>query len=264
MLGITQTALVSALLFIAAAVQGHPVQDEHSNLHGLRHCATGKYNVPEQNITNSTQGVPFRNGTHAHEARSYYSRDFRWTIRNIQVCWEPYKPRRVFGKQYDQHSNLKEWSQRAVESSWGAQANKISFHGWKTCKEEEVGIRIAIASDEDPHTTGMGTQLNGRRKGMTLYAPLDIKSNYERWKLVDGIAIHEFGHALGFNHEHNRPDTDRTKCSVFDGPQTDTWIRPGPYDPQSVMNYCADRKGERTRLTELDKAGFLAAYPPLR
>ena len=48
-------------------------------------------------------------------------------------------------------------------------------------------------------------------------------------------SLHEFGHLLGLEHEqmHNE-----SKCELFpDSPYEDS-VMVGPYDKESVMNYC--------------------------
>lgn len=73
-----------------------------------------------------------------------------------------------------------------------------------------------------------------------------------------GDAVHEFGHLLGFSHDHlsiNAPDCIDLNVSMEQRQQGMTY-----YDPKSVMNYCnVDRwKGE---LSPADICSVRVAYP---
>jgi hypothetical protein len=50
-------------------------------------------------------------------------------------------------------------------------------------------------------------------------------------------AIHEFGHALGFSHEQNRPDTPES-CTAEKDKNSDGYMPIGGWDLYSIMNYC--------------------------
>jgi serine protease len=76
----------------------------------------------------------------------------------------------------------------------------------------------------------------------------------ERPQLV-GILRHELGHALGFRHEHTRPNSGR----CFE--DTD-WSVLTEYDPYSVMHYpqCNGRGDWSLTLTDRDKSGAACLY----
>jgi hypothetical protein len=78
--------------------------------------------------------------------------------------------------------------------------------------------------------------------------------------------LHEFGHALGLAHEHQRDDVDATLCSEKDygGPVADGHLT--PYDPRSVMHYMFSTCGIKgnygyTGLSNYDRLGLRILYP---
>jgi hypothetical protein len=78
--------------------------------------------------------------------------------------------------------------------------------------------------------------------------------------------LHEFGHALGLIHEHDRSDVDRTLCREkgFGGTVSTGWIT--GYDPFSAMHYEFKPCGiagnyAHTGLSALDRLTLHIAYP---
>jgi len=120
------------------------------------------------------------------------------------------------------------------------------------------GIRILI-KDGRPFTKGLGKNLAGVVDGMMLnftYENFNTNCKSYRYDCIEVHAVHEFGHALGIDHEQSRPDAPT--CTENDQtPSGDGLI--GPYDPHSVMNYCDDNDWDGLSAGDIETVNFL--YP---
>jgi Astacin (Peptidase family M12A) len=180
--------------------------------------------------------------------------------RIIYVCWE---------NPTQENALAREWVRDQIEKTW-QKHTKLEFRGWQRCAEENRGIRIVIR-DDGPRVEQFGKNLDGVKNGMVLNA------TFRNWNTVfsaDGrtcqdadlrgscirtIAAHEFGHALGFAHEQNRPDTPG-ECRAEHGQgQLEEKILT-PYDSHSVMNYCNPKYGNFGELSALDIKAAQALY----
>ena len=172
----------------------------------------------------------------------------------IFVCWE--NPTPEFASQMAS-------VRKAVTDSWQANST-LKFQGWENaCASNSVGIRIQIA-DVGPHTKGLGRQIDGMKNGMVLnftfnnWSPTCKDATmYE--KCVTSIGVHEFGHAIGFAHEQNRPDTPGECTEAPQGTSGDVMLT--PWDKNSVMNYCNPVYNNDGKLSPYDIISVKKAYP---
>jgi hypothetical protein len=170
-----------------------------------------------------------------------------WTIVQIPVCWENPMPA---------NDGVRTNIRNAIAATWEANS-EIRFIGWRQCVPNSKGIRIQLGSTPGDNQVSfvrqLGSAIDGVKNGMFL--------NLNRTPIAP-VAVHEFGHALGFAHEHGRPDSpawcrDKPNSGVGD-------IFMTPWDINSVMNYCNPLANNNGQLSAHDIAGLQFWYGPVR
>ena len=157
----------------------------------------------------------------------------------VPVCWE---------NPSASTATKRGWVQHAVQSQWG-RYGRINFTGWGTCAKTSPGIHVLItnnfAATGDANGVSGYPWLNGGKYDASgnLTNPVKVNLNVTctdysgNEHCIRALSLHEFGHAIGFYHEEERPELTSDRCGNNGAYYNDKPLELGGYDLESVMSY---------------------------
>lgn len=186
-----------------------------------------------------------------YDLQGFYTKNSVWPKKNLVVCWQ--------NSPDSEYVIEKAWVKARITDTWQKNSG-LRFSAWDECETfRDEDIQIEINNNDRPQTIGLGRNMDVMYLNFSLdkYFGQSCLSNNK--SCVESTAIHEFGHAVGINHEHLRPDNPTPACSPTSGGTIgDTTV--GNYDPDSIMNYC-NNMSYTNRLSNGDIQTIKKLYP---
>lgn len=184
----------------------------------------------------------------------------QWRRNVISVCW----------LNHPEYTTERKWVSDAIAKTWES-ASSVRFVGWGDCKSP-ASSDIKIFVDESGPRSFIGAHSTAQNPSMWLNFTFNSwgqPCQQKREACIRAIAVHEFGHAAGFEHEQLNysgagPPQECINYLKANGEweDVDSNVLPlTPYDADSVMNYCNAIWNNNGNLSANDKLAIKLLFP---